>query len=156
MDADIRLVYQKRLGYLLQPAWTSKSENIKNTNNTTYFLAHEILGKQNLSSFTSVRNWLITELKRFGKQGATEWGSTYNGWTLSGMLNLAEFAEDAEIQKLAEMAVDYWLARQGGMTHKGYFTSGAVRPVLAHTSRDPPDVLGEKPPTTTRTEPRHG
>lgn len=127
LEPDIKQEFLKRLNWLCVGPYNQSSENIKCSNNNATFLAHEILGKTNLATYQENRQWWIGFLKNFGKDGAGEWGTTYNGWTVSAILNLAEFAQDPTVKKLATMALDYWMARTSGFQIAGHFASGAVR-----------------------------
>jgi len=136
LEADIKATYDQRLDWLCTDPFNDKSENIKFTNNSAYFLAHEIRNKTHLPSFGAVKNWLPDAMKSFGRDGAHEWGTNYNSWTASSILNLSEFAQDAQIKKLATMCLDYYFARKSGFNLGGLEASGAVRrqPHVRHPS----------------------
>lgn len=127
LDADLKQEYVKRFQWLLIPPYTGSSENIKLNTTNAIFLAHEILGQTASATYQQNREWLISYLKGFGKDGSHEWGAGYNGWTIGAVLNLAEFAQDPTVRKVAEMGVDYWLARTSGFQIGGVFCSGGVR-----------------------------
>jgi hypothetical protein len=127
LEPDVKATYDQRLDWLCTDPFNDKSENIKFTNNSAYFLAHEIRNKTGLPSYGAVKTWLLDAMKAFGKDGAHEWGTNYNAWTASAILNLAEFAQDSQIKKLATMCLDYYWARKSGFSHGGLEASGAVR-----------------------------
>lgn len=127
LDADLKQEYEKRLSWLLVGAYDSSSENIKFSNNSARFLAHEYLNQTDTSTFASVKGWLVDRLKGIGQWGPSEWGSTYNMWTHCAILNLAEFAQDPQIKKLATMAIDFFFAQQSGFQVAGNYCSGGIR-----------------------------
>lgn len=127
MDEDLRAEYARRMEWMVREPFNRKSENIKLTNNSAYFLSHEALGKTGAPSYGEVKSWLVRYLRQHGTQGTHEWGSYYNAWTFVAILNLAEFARDAEVRTLASMVVDYDIARMLTMSVRGNFCSPAVR-----------------------------
>jgi PKD repeat protein len=127
MDSDIREDFDNRMDWAVDEPYDRKSENIKATNNSLIFLGHEVMGQTHLSSFTNVKNWWLSQLKSVGNDGFFEWGSNYNGSTLGAIYNLAEYAEDQQIKKLAEMVIDYTLGCSAGFQIDGYYNSPAVR-----------------------------
>jgi hypothetical protein len=112
LEQDVRSEYERRLEWLAREPFVRKSENIKMTNTSSYFLAHEILGRTGSESYSACREWLLETIGAWARDGLHEWGSPYAAWTLIAVLNLAEFAEDPGVQELALMYVDYALARQ--------------------------------------------
>jgi len=141
LEEDILAEYRQRLKWLVAPALRRSSENIRFTNNSAYFLAHEAMYATDRESYADVKGWLIENMQAIGVTGAHEWGRNYLSWTIGAILNLAEFAEDEEIRRLATMAVDYYLAQVSGFVVNGNYGSSAVRmwkwtfsPVLPQTA----------------------
>jgi hypothetical protein len=134
LDNDIRAEFERRLDWLAREPYTRLSENIKLTNNSSYFLAHELRGATDRETYRLVRQWLVNYLRRHRDSGTEEWGSSYNAWTLVAILNLAEFAQDADVRRLATEVIDYDIARMLTMSVDGNFCSGAVRryPFFTH------------------------
>ncbi|MHC4799899.1 MAG: PKD domain-containing protein, partial [Planctomycetota bacterium] len=127
MDPDILEDFENRMGWAIADPSTSGSENHKTTTNQMIYLAHEATMQTHLSTFDDIKSWWIDKLKYFGNSGFHEWGSVYNGWTLGAVLNLADFAEDQEVKKLAEMVTDYTLGCSAAFQIDGYYNSPAVR-----------------------------
>ena len=127
MAPDIRTEYEKRLNWLARAPYERSSENIKLTNNSSYFLAHEFLGREDTDSYRACEKWLIDYLRNHGTVGTHEWGSSYNSWTYIAVLNLAEFSHNPRVRDLAMMVVDYDLARQLMVSVDAFFCSPAVR-----------------------------
>jgi len=127
MDADIRQDFENRMGWAIADPHNSGSENHKLTINQLIFLAHEATGQTHLSTFGDIKAWMIDKLRYFGNSGFHEWGSVYNGWTLGAILNLADFAQEQEVKKLAEMVIDHTLGCSAAFQIDGYYNSPAVR-----------------------------
>ena len=127
LDEDLLAEYRKRLRWLLAPALRRSSENIRFTNNSAYFLAHEAVAATGQDSYGDVKQWLIENMRTIGVRGPHEWGRNYLSWTVGAILNLAEFAEDDEVRRLATMVIDHYLAQLSGFVVKGNYGSGAVR-----------------------------
>lgn len=125
---DIKQEFLKRFDWLCQDPFNNSSYNIRTTNNNARLLAHEITGKTNLASYASNKAWWKNFLKKISIEGNGEWaGQEYAGWTLGSILNVAEFCQDAEVKKLATMALDYLLAQTSGFQIQSGFCSTGNR-----------------------------
>lgn len=133
-EPDIREEFERRLDLMLKPAWTSKSENIKFSNNAGIFLAHELRGQTDRETYGEVRDWLVNALQNQITDGAHEFGSVYHAWTLSAVLNLADLAEDDAVRRLARGLIDLETARLARFSLEGNFAGGGVRryPFFVH------------------------
>lgn len=128
LDPDIKADWEQRLVWQCVEPFTGSSENIRTNRTTSYFLAHELTGNTDLPSYQACKDWLVGHLKKLGKYGYGEWGSPgYHSWTIGAILNLAEFAQDPDVKKLATMLIDYTLAQLSGFLQDQAFCSGSVR-----------------------------
>lgn len=123
---DIKQDFLKRFDWLCQEPFGGSSYNIRTTHNNARLLAHEITGKTYLASYANGKAWWKNFLKVISKEGNGEWaGQEYAGWTIGSILNVAEFCQDAEVKKLATMALDYLLAQISGFQiHGGFCSTG--------------------------------
>ena len=78
-------------------------------------------------SYQDVKQWLLKSMRVIGKTGPHEWGRFYVMSTMGAILNLAEFAEDDEVRRLATMVVDHYLAQVSGFVVNGNYGSSAIR-----------------------------
>jgi len=127
MEPDILEDFENRLNWVVGYIQTSSSENIKMTTNALVYLGYEASNQTHLAGFNDIRSWIVNTLRSYGNNGFFEWGAPYHFWTLGGVLNLAEFAEDQEVRALANMVVDYTLGCMAGFSIGGKFNSAAIR-----------------------------
>ena len=127
LEGDVTRVLDRWLELYCAPPYERSSENIRMTRNSSQFLAHELAGKTELESYAAGKVWLMSTMASLLRDGPHEWGRFYLEWTMGAVLNLAEFSEDAEVQRLATMVVDHYLALLSGFVVNGNFASGSLR-----------------------------
>jgi len=104
------------------------SENHTMAHASNIYLARQLYG----DDLSKMRSWLIDRFVSRAKRGWDELNSPcYAGISMMGIWNLADFAEDKVIKKLATMTLDWLLAEyavenlnmyRGGPFHRAYTT----------------------------------
>lgn len=107
----------------------SGSENHSIVQASNIYLARQLYG----DDLSRIKSWLIDFFISRAKRGWVELNSPcYAGISMMGIWNLADFAEDPVIKKLATMTLDWLLAEyavenlnmyRGGPFHRGYLTA---------------------------------
>ena len=90
-------------------------------------MAHEYLGRTDLSTYSELQAWIRERLPGFLDHGFEEWGSNYTSSTFMSLLNLAELAADEDTRRLALAAVDLYVGLQGVQSVGTSFAAGRVR-----------------------------
>ena len=117
---------RKKIGDEWRGFWPKSSENHSMCHASNIYLARQLYG----DDLGKIRSWAIDRFVSKAKRGWSELNSPcYAGISMMGIWNLADFADDPVIKKLATMTLDWLLAEyavenlnmyRGGPFHRAY------------------------------------